>query len=207
MNADGSGQTRLTNSDGFDYLPKWTADGSRIFWSGGDGFVHSIEPNGTDEQVLTAAGLGSSPAPSPDGELVAFDGAGGIYIMNPDGTGATLISGTVHNDHDPDWQPLSEPLPLQAAWGDNNCADGPNPVDGLLALRFDAGLETNTGTCPEMGEEVDVASASTHLWGDVDCNGTVDPVDGLKLLRYDAGLDVQQEEGCLEIGEEVSISP
>jgi CSLREA domain-containing protein len=91
-------------------------------------------------------------------------------------------------------------------WGDNNCADGPNPVDGLFALRFDAGLETNTGDCPEMGEEVDVTGASLHLWGDVDCNGRVDPVDGLKLLRYDAGLEVQQEEGCPEIGEEVEIA-
>jgi hypothetical protein len=77
-------------------------------------------------------------------------------------------------------------------------------VDGLLALRFDAGLEANTGDCPDMGQEVDVLNASLHPWGDVDCTGTVDPVDGLKLLRFDAGLSVQQEEGCPDIGDEVA---
>ena len=48
----------------------------------------------------------------------------------------------------PDWQPLSEPLPLQAAWGDANCRDGPNPIDGLLTLRHDAGQGTETNECP-----------------------------------------------------------
>ena len=79
-------------------------------------------------------------------------------------------------------------------------------MDGLFALRFDAGLETNTGDCPEMGEEVDVQGFSLLAWGDVDCNGTVDPVDGLKLLRFDAGLSVDQEEGCPEIGDEVTVA-
>jgi Tol biopolymer transport system component len=207
MNANGSSQTRLTNSEGFDFGPNWSPDGARIFWSGGDGFVHSIEPDGADEQVLTVAGPGNSPAPSPDGESVAFDGGDGIYIMNPDGSNVTLIPNTTENDDDPEWQPLSEPLPLEAAWGDANCRDGPNPIDGLLTLRHDAGQSAETNECPEMGQEVNVVGASLHLWGDMDCNGTVDPVDALKLLRYDTGLEVQQEEGCPQIGEEVSITP
>ena len=99
--------------------------------------------------------------------------------------------------------PTATPVGETLVWGDNNCADGPNPVDGLLALRFDAGLEANTGDCPEMGQEVTLVSFSSYDWGDVDCNGPVDPVDGLKLLRYDAGLEVAQEEGCPEIGDEV----
>ena len=60
--------------------------------------------------------------------------------------------------------PTETPSATQV-WGDNNCADGPNPVDGLLALRFDAGLGTDTGDCPDMGEEVDVVGASVHPWG------------------------------------------
>ena len=103
--------------------------------------------------------------------------------------------------------PTATPVGETRVWGDNNCADGANPVDGLLALRHDAGLSTNTGDCPEMGEEVDVTGASLHPWGDVDCNGTVDPVDGLKLLRHDAGLSVQQEAECPDIGEEVTVIP
>ena len=56
-----------------------------------------------------------------------------------------------------------------------------------------------------MGEEVDIAEASTQLWGDVDCDGTVGPIDSLKLLRFDAGLSVPQEPGCPEIGDEVTV--
>ena len=50
-----------------------------------------------------------------------------------------------------------------------------------------------------------VATASTTLtWGNVECNAAIDPVDALKLLRFDAGLEVQQEDGCPEIGEAVT---
>ena len=55
MNANGSGQTRLTDS-GVRFRPELDTRLACIFWSGGDGFVHSPEPDGTDEQVLTVAG-------------------------------------------------------------------------------------------------------------------------------------------------------
>ena len=85
--------------------------------------------------------------------------------MNPDGSNVTLIPNTGENDDVPDWQPLSEPLPLQAAWGDASCRDGPNPIDGLLTLRHDAGQGTETNECPEMGQEVDLVAASLHPVG------------------------------------------
>jgi hypothetical protein len=78
--------------------------------------------------------------------------------------------------------------------------DPPDPVDSLLTLRADAGLDTNTGNCPALGTEVDVLEASLHLWGDVDCSQSVDPVDSLKILRFDAGLSVSQESGCPAMG-------
>jgi hypothetical protein len=91
-------------------------------------------------------------------------------------------------------------------WGDNNCSGSPDPVDSLLALRFDGGLDTNTGECPEMGQVVEVAAASPHPWGDIDCSGAANPVDSLKLLRFDAGLDIEQAAGCPEVGAEVLVS-
>jgi uncharacterized delta-60 repeat protein len=105
-------------------------------------------------------------------------------------------------------QPPVTPVPgEERTWGDNNCTgDAPNPVDGLLALRFDGGLSTNTGECPGMGEVVEVGSASPHPWGDVDCSGAVNPVDSLKLLRFDGGLSVVQPEGCPDIGDTVLVS-
>jgi hypothetical protein len=98
----------------------------------------------------------------------------------------------------------------ETVWGNANCSgpdrkDPPDPVDSLLTLRFDAGLSTNTGDCPAIGEEVDVLNASLHFWGDVDCSDAVNPVDSLKVLRFDAGLSVAQEEGCPAMGDVVVL--
>ncbi|MEX1195092.1 MAG: hypothetical protein WED85_08540 [Dehalococcoidia bacterium] len=103
--------------------------------------------------------------------------------------------------------PSPSPSGAQIPWGDNNCSGPPpDPVDSLLTLRFDAGLGTNTGDCPPLGEVVEVANASPHPWGDVDCSGEVNPVDSLKLLRFDAGLPVDQPQGCPQLGATVLVA-
>jgi hypothetical protein len=105
--------------------------------------------------------------------------------------------------------PTPSPTPTPAGesvvWGDGNCSGEANPVDSLLTLRFDAGLSTSTGDCPDFGQIVDVADASPHAWGDIDCSGEVTPVDSLKVLRFDAGLGVSQETDCPLIGVEVTV--
>ena len=65
----------------------------------------------------------------------------------------------------------------QVTWADNNCKDGVNPVDSLFVLRADAGLPTDTGLCPGMGQAVEVLNASPHIGGAVDCTGDMNPVD------------------------------
>ena len=90
-------------------------------------------------------------------------------------------------------------------WGDANCSGSADPVDSLLTLRFDAGLGSNTGDCPDFGQVVDVQDASPHPWGDVDCGGEVTPVDSLKVLRFDAGLSVSQAANCPKMGSEVVL--
>ena len=97
------------------------------------------------------------------------------------------------------------PAGESVVWGDGNCSGSTDPVDSLLTLRFDAGLSTNTGDCPNFGQVVDVAFASPHIWGDIDCSGEVTPVDSLKVLRFDAGLSVTQEAECPVIGSEVLV--
>lgn len=108
--------------------------------------------------------------------------------------------------------PTSNPTPTAAAgqqvtWADNNCKDGVNPVDSLFVLRGDAGLPTDTGVCPDMGQGIEVLNASPHIWGDVDCKDGMTPVDSLKVLRHDAGLSASQEDGRPEIGSTVTITP
>ena len=150
--------------------------------------AYELEPPATPSPSPTPSATPTGePTPTPTGE------------PTPTPTSPTP---TVTSTGEPTPTPDGETL----IWGDNNCEDGPNPVDGLITLRFDAGLSANTGDCPAMGEEVDVAEASSHLWGDVDCDGAVGPIDSLKLLRFDAGLSVSQEPGCPEIGDEVIVT-
>jgi hypothetical protein len=84
-------------------------------------------------------------------------------------------------------------------WGDNDCTQAPpDPIDSLLTLRHDAGLDAPTGSCPAIGAQLNIADV--YFWGDIDCSGQVNPVDSLKLLRYDAALSVEQAPGCPAMG-------
>jgi hypothetical protein len=122
----------------------------------------------------------------------------GIHTMEQDGDNVLPV--TTMGDADPDWQPLVH----QGVWGDNNCSGNADPVDALFTLRYDAGLPTETGECPEMGEEVAILTIP-NLWGDLDCSDAIDPVDGLKLLRLDAGLDVARPPACPDPGQSVVL--
>ena len=140
------------------------------------------------------------PGPSPSSSATATPGtstptqsAGPTTSTDPSATAVETATTT------------ATPAQGSAVWGDNNCSGEANPVDSLLTLRFDAGLGTDTGDCPEMGQVIDVQNASPHPWGDVDCGGEVTPVDSLKLLRFDAGFGVAQEHNCPEIGASVTI--
>ncbi len=116
MNADGTGQTRVSNNGANDTLPDWSPHGDRIvFGSNRDGNyeIYMMYANGTGQTRLTAnAAYDSSPAWSPDGLKIAFlsdrdAGTWEIYTMNADGTGQTNRSNNPTLDELPDWQPGS----------------------------------------------------------------------------------------------------
>jgi Tol biopolymer transport system component len=96
INADGSGQQRLTPAqpDAYDYGPAWSPDGRRLV------FVRSVSPETEAAGLFTISAEGgdlrqlthgddSSPAWSPDGDLIAFArrerGASAVYVVQPDG--------------------------------------------------------------------------------------------------------------------------
>ena len=72
MNADGSAQTRLANSAGYDGLPSISPDGRRVAWTsdreGGnvDIYVMNIDGGGIT-RLTTQRGVDQQPAWSPDG--------------------------------------------------------------------------------------------------------------------------------------------
>lgn len=120
INPDGSSPINLTNTpDTYERYPDWKPDGSRIvFERGQPEEIWTMDPDGTDQVNITPVGGAnavSHPAWSPDGTKIVFTW-GGIRIMNPNGTGATLpliVPGLA-----PDWQPLETPPPTSTTIDD-----------------------------------------------------------------------------------------
>jgi Tol biopolymer transport system component/plastocyanin len=111
MNADGTGQKRLTNTTSDDDWPGFTADGSRIVFTSnrhGQYEIHSMKLNGTDLKRLTMNGAADMQATmSPNNDRIAFisdrRGLFEVYTMNVDGTGVARETTTVEGDFDIAW--------------------------------------------------------------------------------------------------------
>jgi Tol biopolymer transport system component len=113
MDADGSGQTRLTNNPADDDFAAWSPDRSQIAFQSnrdGDYEIFVMDADGGGQTQLTsdpAADL--HPAWSPDGSKIAFtsnrDGDYEIFVMNADGTGQTQITSNAASDAAPAWSP------------------------------------------------------------------------------------------------------
>ena len=83
MNADGSGQTRLTTSDGVDRYPAWSPDGTKItFVSRRNGVaeVYAMNPDGSGQTKLPYQGLPPPPYKKAYGIIYARE------QLSPDGT-------------------------------------------------------------------------------------------------------------------------
>ena len=126
MNADGSRLRRLTwksQPDWFAIRPSWSPDGKQIvFQSGG---IWKINADGSGLKLLYAAA--EWPAWSPDGTKIAFvdarNGEQGLYVMNPDGSGLSLLidlrtgSSGLRGIENPDWSPDGRQLAFDAMPG------------------------------------------------------------------------------------------
>jgi Tol biopolymer transport system component len=148
MNADGGGQTRLTNNPAFDGDPVWSPDGTRIaFTSTRDGNeeIYSMNADGTNQTRLTNnLALDRTPAWSPDGAQIAFASNRGlgtfdIFVMNADGSSQTNISNGVGADfQDPDWSPDGSRIACSQAVVQNGTL-GPY---GILVMNADGSNQT-----------------------------------------------------------------
>ena len=112
MNADGSGQTRLTNNLAQDNRPDWSPDGSKIaFASDRDGItqIYVMNADGSGVTKLTTfPGTNWSPAWSPDGSRIAFTniyGTAQVYVINADGSDQTRLTNSTSWDNQPNWSP------------------------------------------------------------------------------------------------------
>ena len=120
MNADGSSQTRLTDTGPwterwlYDGAPTWSPDGTKIaFVSTRAGRLADIYAVNSDGGALRrlggTSGYDANPAWSPDGTKLAFDSDVGrnrdIYVMTADGTSLTRLTTSAADERNPSWSP------------------------------------------------------------------------------------------------------
>ncbi|HET6444199.1 MAG TPA: hypothetical protein VFI27_06410 [candidate division Zixibacteria bacterium] len=113
INADGTGERRLTNSRSDDVTPDWSPDGDRIAFGStvdNNGDIYTMKADGSDQRRLThheAKEL--HPDWSPDGRRMAFvsdrDGDLEIYVMDSDGGNQVRLTNSSAGDMSPDWSP------------------------------------------------------------------------------------------------------
>jgi TolB protein len=120
INADGTGQQRLSPTPGLDVTPSWSADGTQIVYSRLYAAPQPNQPPMTDIRIMNADGRGDhavlsdtlfsvEPRWSVNGQLVfmsLMNGSGklDIYVMNADGTGLMQLTNSGNNG-DPVWSP------------------------------------------------------------------------------------------------------
>jgi len=118
MNPDGSGIVNLTHnpSAALAGRAEWSPDGYEIVFEStrddpnGSVDLYTVSRDGSVVRHLTSGPPSEIAAAwSPNRAMIAFDSfdpptaAGSIYVMNADGTGASLIA---TNAYTPDWQPI-----------------------------------------------------------------------------------------------------
>jgi Tol biopolymer transport system component len=165
MNADGSGQTPLTNDSGQDRDPAWSPDGQRMaFTSRRDGNeeIYVMNADGSGQTRLTNnPETDWYPAWSPDGQRIAFssvrNGDEEIYVMNADGSGQTRLTNERATAIEASWSPdgkriafVSEPE-YPNPDGFCGCAIWVMNSDGSEQTRLtnDAGLEVDPSWSPD----------------------------------------------------------
>ncbi|MGE5375106.1 MAG: DUF333 domain-containing protein [Bacteroidota bacterium] len=117
MEADGSGQTDLTNQpDSDETFPAWSPDGSQIAFTSrrdGNNEIYVMGADGSAQKRLTDSPKDDfAPAWSPDGSRIVFvsdrdnqTGNYSLYLMNADGTGVVRLTQDQSSDTSPAWSP------------------------------------------------------------------------------------------------------
>jgi DNA-binding CsgD family transcriptional regulator len=116
MAHDGSGRASITSGPETDGSPAWSPDGTRITFSRiSMGYSHDIFVANADGSGVTnltnKPGTYYNPAWSPDGSRIALSKDYGLWVMNADGSAATMIvGGPDFYVYWPSWSPDSSKI-------------------------------------------------------------------------------------------------
>ncbi len=154
MNADGTNQQRLTNSQADDGEPHWSPDGSKIlFMSSQDGSMNNWEifvmkADGSGLTQLTDNTVPDRlPVWSPDGQTIIFGRDLGndyiIYTMNADGSQQSQLSNNPIQGSRPSFSPDGTHIVYNVSQGDVFSifvmnADGSSPLRLTSGDRYNA---------------------------------------------------------------------
>jgi len=149
MNADGSGQTNLSNNPALDAVPAWSSDGTKIAFSSnrdGNYEIYVMNADGSGQTNLTNnPGQDRTGSWSPDGSKIAFysdrDGNGEIYVMNADGTGQTRLTYNAAYDDGAVWSPDGTKIAFSTD-RDGGCCPTPQHHE-IYVMNADGSGQTN----------------------------------------------------------------
>lgn len=173
MNADGSGQTNLTNDPAKDRLPAWSPDKTEIVFNSdrdGQNDIWVMNSDGTSPENLTSDLSGNLFVAefSPDGTKIAFtrvvSGVGDIWVMNADGSNQTNITNSTSDDRHPRWSPDGTKIAFRSSPnGDTeifvmDAADGSNRTNLSNSANTDEGL-------PDFSPDGSLIAFSRHFFG------------------------------------------
>ena len=123
INADGSGQHRVPQTDGGEY-PSWSPDGKRIAFNSnlsGDHLMYivDVDVDGSHVVDLSRVGEGWQVDWSPDGRSILFtshrdhpDNYTDVYVMRPDGSAVRRL--THDRAYTPAWSPDGDNIVFSA---------------------------------------------------------------------------------------------
>src|SRR5947199_68970 len=110
INADGTGETRLTTDTTNEAQPAWSPDGTKIAFHSdraGDFAIFVMNADGSGVRQLTDPSVPDElPAWSPEGNRLAFDSDGDLWVIQADGSGLTRVTNSQFTlDFMPRWRP------------------------------------------------------------------------------------------------------
>jgi TolB protein len=136
MAADGSAQTRLTNSTDAESDLAWSPDGRSLAYTC-QAQVCVAGVNGANAKRLTTGVFAGQATWSPDGRRIAYLDGAAIYAVNADGSNPVRISNNNVINNGPSWSPDGRKIAFSSGTQCGPCPDGALRYNGVHAGNAD----------------------------------------------------------------------